>query len=120
MKQVAASHLNSIPLAKSSDSRAFIEASANWFGQWWKIRSSWDAIAPGYCALVLNHEFASAGVPSGFSEKLLFRDAPDPNLGGHIHVSDYSLSRVFRDQGGHMDADSICRQLCQYVMPNIQ
>jgi hypothetical protein len=111
MKQVAADHLNSIPSAKSDEPRAFIEAAVNWFGQWWKTRFSWDTIAPGYCALVLNHEFAAAGVPAGFSEKQLFRDAPDPNLGGHIHISDYSLSRVFRDQGGHMDADSICRKL---------
>jgi hypothetical protein len=111
MKQVAADHLNSIPSAKSNDPRAFIEAAVNWFGHWWKTRSSWDTIAPGYCALVLNHEFAAAGVPAGFSEKRLFRDAPDPNLGGHIHVSDFSLSRVFRDQGGHTDADSICHQL---------
>jgi hypothetical protein len=111
MKQVAADHLNSIPAAKSDDPRAFIEAAVNWFGQWWKMRSGWDTIAPGYCALVLNHEFAAAGMPTGFSEKHLFRDTPDPNLGGHIHISDYSLSRVFRDQGGHMDADSICRKL---------
>jgi hypothetical protein len=111
MKQVAANHLNSIPSAKSGDTRAFIEAAANWFGHWWKTRSSWESIAPGYCALVLNHEFAAAGVPAGFSEKLLFRDAPDPNLGGHVHVSDFSMSRVFRDQGGHTDANSICCQL---------
>ena len=111
MKEVAANNLNSIPAAKSGDSRAFIEAATNWFGSWWKTRSSWESIAPGYCALVLNHVFAASGIPSGFSEKLLFRDAPDPNLGGHIHVSDFSLSRVFRDQGGHTDADSVCRQL---------
>jgi hypothetical protein len=110
MKQVATDHLNTIPSAKSADPRAFIEAAANWFGKWWKLRSSWDAIASGYCALVLDHEFATDGVPAGFAEKQLFRTAPDPFLGGHIHVSDFSLSRVFRDQGGHTDAHSIwCR-----------
>src|ERR1700722_5055896 len=111
MKQVAADHLSSIPSAKRNDPRAFKEAAVNWFGHWWKTRSSWESIAPGYCALVLNHEFTAAGIPAGFSEKLLFRDAPDPNLGGHIHISDFSLIRVFRDQGGHTDADSICRRL---------
>src|SRR6266481_7539655 len=111
MRQVASDHLNSIPAAKSNDPRSFIEAAVNWFGRWWKMRSSWDTIGRGYCALVLNHEFAAAGVPAGFSEKLLFRDAPDPNLGGHVHVSDFSLSRVFRGRGGHKDADAICRHL---------
>ncbi len=111
MKEVAVTNLNSIPSAKSGDPRAFIEAAVSLIGRWWNLRSRWDTIAPGYCALVVDHEFAAAGVPSGFSEKQLFRDAPDPNLGGHIHVSDFSLSRVFRDQGGHTDADSICRQL---------
>jgi hypothetical protein len=48
---------------------------------------------PGYCALVLNHEFAAGGVPSDFTEKQLFREAPDPFLGGHVHVSDFSLNR---------------------------
>lgn len=111
MKQVAAGHLNTIPSAKSDDPRSFIEAAVNWFGHWWKMRSSWETIAPGYCALVLNHEFAAAGVPPGFQEKQFFRDAPDPNLGGHIHVSDFSMTKVFRDQGGHTDADSICRRI---------
>lgn len=111
MKQVASDHLNSIPAAKSNNPRAFIEAAVNWVGRWWKMRSGWDTIAPGYCALVLNHEFVAQGVPAGFSERLLFRDAPDPNLGGHIHVSDFSLSRIFRDQGGHLDAHSVCIRL---------
>lgn len=111
MKEVAANNLNSIPAAKSGDPRAFIEAAVNWFGRWWYLRSQWETIASGYCALVLNHEFAANGVPSSFAEKQFFRDAPDPNLGGHLHVSDFSLSRVFRDQGGHADADSIYRKL---------
>ena len=111
MKQVATDHLNTIPSAKSSDTRAFIEAAANWFGKWWKLRPRWDSIAPGYCALVLNHEFAANGVPADFTEKQLFREAPDPFLGGHVHVSDFSLNRVFRDQGGHADAASIWHRL---------
>lgn len=111
MKQVAAANLNTIPAAKSADPRSFIESAVNWLGKWWKLRPGWDNVAPGYCALVLNHEFATAGVPTGFLEKQLFRDAPDPHIGGHIHVSDYSLTRVFRDQGGYTDADSICQKL---------
>ena len=118
MKEVAANHLNSIPAAKSSDPRAFIEAAINCLGKWWKLRSSWESIAPGYCALVLNHEFAAAGIPSGFSDKFHFRDAPDPHLGGHIHVSDFSLSRVFRDGGGHTDANSIHKRLTDLNLGN--
>jgi len=112
MTQVAAANLNAIPAAKSTEPRAFIEAAVNWFGHWWTMRSQWDTIAPGYCAMVFNPDFTGGGVPSGFSEKQAFRDAPDPNLGGHIHVSDSTLTRIFReDQGGHTEADSICRRL---------
>lgn len=111
MKEVAVNNLNSIPAAKSGDSRAFIEMAVSWIGKWWNLRPGWTNIAPGYCALVLDHKFADNGVPSGFSEIGLFRDAPGSNLGGHVHVSDFSLNRVFRDTGGHTDAGSLCSRL---------
>lgn len=111
LKEVALGNLNGIPAAKSGDTRAFIEVAVNWFGKWWKLRPKWPTVTTGYCSFVLNHEFASRGIPTGFTEKLLFRDAPSSILGGFVYVTDFSLSRVFCDGGGHNDADSICRKL---------
>ncbi len=111
MQEVVEAHLNSIPAAKSGDTRSFIEAAANWFSNWWSMKPNWGKISPGYCAIVLNHKFDEGGLPGGFAEKMYFRDAPASNIGGRIYVSDYSLTRVFSDAGEHMDVDSIFRQL---------
>ena len=107
MRTVAASNVNSIPVAPSDTPTAFVEAASNWLGKWWRIRPSWQNISPGYCALVLDPDFASKTAFKDFALVQMFRDAPAMTLGGAIYVTDGVLGKVYRKQGGFDDANAL-------------
>jgi len=107
MRAVAASNVNSIPVAPSDTPKAFVEAASNWLGKWWRFRPSWQNISPGYCALVFDPDFTSKPAFKDFALVQMFRDAPAKNLGGTIYVTDGALVKVYRKQGNFDDADAL-------------
>lgn len=107
MTAVAASNVNSIPVAPSDTPKAFIEAASKWLGKWWRIRPSWRQISPGFCALVLDPDFAFKPAFAEFVLVQMFREVPAKTLGGAIYVTDGALTKVYRKQGEFGDFDAL-------------
>ncbi|RRJ96404.1 hypothetical protein Ga0100231_021225 [Opitutaceae bacterium TAV4] len=111
MRSVAAANLNSIPVADSITPRGFLETASNWLGRWWHMRQKWQAVSPGYCALVFDPNFSAQTEAKDYELVKLFRDAYSKNLGGAVYVMDYSLNKVYRKKGVFDDANAIVREL---------
>jgi hypothetical protein len=111
MAAVAAANVNSIPVSPSDTPKAFIEAASKWLGNWWRIRPAWRRVSPGFCAIVLDPDFASNPACKDFVPLRMFRDAPAKTLGGAIHVTDGVLAKVYRKQGDFGDANALIAEL---------
>ncbi len=107
LREVAAEYLNTIPATRSDNPKAFIETVVTWIGGWWKLKDRWQSITPGYCAFLLQPDFARSPLPEGFELITMFRDAPASNIGGAIYVCDYALKKVCRLRGDFPDANAI-------------
>jgi uncharacterized protein (DUF2147 family) len=111
MREVASSKVNAIPVAASDTPKAFIETASHWLGRWWRFKSSWQQISPGYCALVCNPNFTAKPTLKDFALLRMFRDVPAKTLGGAIYVTDGVLGKVYRKQGQFDDANALIVEL---------
>jgi hypothetical protein len=111
MALVAASNLNSIPIAPSGTPDAFVQFVSNWLGKWWRLHEKWQRVSPGYCALVCDPDFNTNAAFNHFELVELFREAPSATMGNAIYVTDGVLGKVYRKRGSFGDAGAIVKAI---------
>jgi hypothetical protein len=112
MAAVVTSTVNSIPVAPSGTSDAFVEFASNWFGKWWRRREKWQTVSPGYCALVCDPDFSANPAFKDYELVHYFREAPTKTMGGAIYVTDDVLAKVYRKRGSFDDANAVVKEIC--------
>jgi hypothetical protein len=113
MAAVVTSNVNSIPIAPSGTSDAFVQFVSSWLGKWWRLREKWRNVSPGYCALVCDPDFAAKAPFKDYEFVDLFREAPASTMGGAIYVTDEVLGKVYRKKGSFGDASAIVKEICK-------
>ena len=111
MAAVVASNVNSIPVAPSGTSDAFVQLASSWLGKWWRLRDKWRNDSPGYCALVSDPDFAAKPAFKDYELVEYFREAPTKTMGGAIYVTDQVIGKVYRKKGAFDDANSVVKEI---------